>query len=146
MNIVIKTKVHGHYLEVMDQFDRPLFEQLVPPFVQVQLEEFTGSKTGDQVKIRFLFPMKASWYSDIVDHGSNSQMAHFVDEGTLLPPGLRYWRHKHIVERLSETESLIVDQIEYRGIGILGTILMYLPLWFTFLLRKPIYRSFFNSK
>ena len=65
MNIQIKTEVKGHYQAIMDQFDRRLFEALKPKGADMEIVEFTGSKKGDRVHIRFNSPIKAEWISNI---------------------------------------------------------------------------------
>ena len=80
----------------------------------MEIVEFTGSKTGDKVHIRFVSPLKTEWISNITADYEDDKEAYFIDEGALLPPGLSYWKHKHIVRKLSEDESMIVDDITFK--------------------------------
>jgi len=146
MKIYLKTVVEGDYKTVAARFDLQLFEYLVPPFTKVKIETFTGSKKGDKVHVRFLFPLKANWKSDIVEDGANEQEVYFVDEGTVLPPGLKYWRHKHVVQKHSDDTAVIIDDIDFKGLNSVLTVLLYLPLWITFRMRKPLYKRFFKKK
>ena len=145
MNIVIKTKVKGHYKTIMTQFDRQLFEALAPKNAKMEIVEFTGSKKGDRVHLRFISPIKAEWVSIITEDGSDDQQAFFVDEGVQLPFGLSYWRHQHIVRKLSETESEIIDDISFKGSNALTTLVMYPGIYASFLPRKKIYQSYFGA-
>lgn len=144
MNFVLKTKVKGNYKEVMRRFDRKLFEALAPPFPKIELVEFTGSKKGDKVHIKFLSPVNSEWISDITEHGSNETEAWFVDEGTTLPFPLKFWRHRHIVRSFDESHSEIIDDITYEGVNGLISLLMFPALYFGFLQRKPIYKRYFK--
>lgn len=144
MRIELRTRVPGNYRDIMDRFDRKLFEALAPPVGKLEIVEFTGSKRGDRVHIRFLSPVKAEWISAITDHGQDEATAWFVDEGVKLPFPLKYWRHRHVVEKLGEEESVIVDDISFRAENPLFTLLMYPLLFFGFYPRKRIYRKYFR--
>lgn len=145
MNIQIKTEVKGHYQAIMDQFDRQLFEALKPKGADMEIVEFTGSKKGDRVHIRFNSPIKAEWISDITEDGLNKKEAWFVDEGSKLPFPLKYWRHKHIVQKVTEDSSLIIDDITFKGPNTIMTGLMYPGILAGFLPRKKIYKRYFGA-
>ena len=102
MNIQLKTKVEGNYKDIMNRFDRNLFEALKPKNAKMEIVEFTGSKKGDKVHLRFLSPIKAEWISVITEDGENEKEAYFIDEGTQLPFPISSWRHKHIVQKITE--------------------------------------------
>lgn len=146
MRIVIKTKVNGNYKDVMDGFDITLFEALKPKFGRMEIVQFTGSSKGDVVHIRFLSPLKADWISDITEDGTDDNRAYFTDVGRVLPPGLKKWKHLHEVKRISESESFIIDDINYRGLNPLLTVLLYPFLWWTFYSRKAKYHRYFNNR
>jgi len=145
MNIRLTTEVDGHYLEVMERFDLDLFEALKPPVGKMEVEEFTGSKKGDVVRIKFLSPVKAEWVSDIVEDGADDNEAYFIDEGSTLPFPLAYWRHKHVVKKVSETRSLIIDDMTFKGINFLFTLFIYPAIFIGFYPRKAIYRKYFRQ-
>ena len=143
--IDLKTEVNGNYRDIMNQFDRDLFEALEPPIGKLEIVEFTGSKTGDLVHLRFLWPLKAEWISRITDHGETDNEAYFVDEGQTLPPGLSYWRHEHIVRKIDSQRSLIIDKMHFRSYFILLSYLLYPFLYLTFYPRKKQYKSYFGN-
>lgn len=145
MNLQIKTTVKGNYRAVMDRFDRDLFEALIPKQGKTEIVEFTGSKKGDRVHLRFLSPIKADWISLITDDGWDEHQAYFVDEGDTLPFPLRYWRHRHIVEKVTEDTSRIIDDITFEGPNFLITLLMYPAIFIGFAPRKRIYQSYFGK-
>ncbi len=144
-NIQIKTMVDGHYKEVMKKFDRALFEALKPAGANMEIVAFTGSKKGDKVHIRFNSPIKAEWVSHITEHGENEQEAWFVDEGVQLPFPLSYWRHRHVVQKVSEQKSCIVDDMTFAGSNKLLTALLYPAIYAGFYPRKKIYRAYFKA-
>ncbi len=145
MNLKIKTLVDGHYKAVMAQFDLKLFEALKPPIGEMEIVEFTGSKQGDRVHIRFKSPLKAEWISEITEDFEDEKQAYFVDEGKVLPPGLTYWRHKHIVEKVTENSSHIIDDITFEGPNILVSALLYPGIFMGFYPRKRIYKKYFKK-
>lgn len=145
MHIQIETKVSGNYLDVLYKFDRQLFEALLPKNARVEIVDFTGSKKGDRVHLKFLSPIKTEWISDIIEDGSNEEEAYFIDEGSLLPPGLKYWRHKHIVRKITDTESLIIDDITFKGLNQVISLLLYPGIYFSFAGRKKIYQQYFSK-
>ena len=144
MNIQMKTQVRGNYKSVMARFDRSLFEALKPQHGEMEIIAFTGSKKGDRVHLRFLSPIKAEWISEIVVDGENDQEAYFIDEGTTLPFPLRYWRHKHIVRKITEDSCWIIDDMTFKGPNFLITLLMYPAIYLGFYPRKKIYKEYFK--
>ena len=142
MNIQLKTTVTGNYKTIMSRFDRDLFEALAPPFPPMEVVAFTGSREGDRVHIRFLD--RINWISRITEDGANDTEAWFVDEGVQLPFPLTYWRHRHVVRKISEDTSCIIDDITYRAGNGLFTLLMYPALYLGFYPRKRLYRAYFG--
>ena len=144
MRIVLRTQVKGNYKEIMARFDRELFEALAPKLAKIKLEEFTGSETGDKVHIKFLSPIRTEWISHITDHGSDDKQAFFIDKGVVLPFPLAFWEHHHIVEKVDDHHALIVDDIRFRGRNGLLSWILYPAIYFGFLPRKKIYKSYFS--
>ena len=145
MKLILKTKVDGYYKEVMRRFDLALFEALKPIGAKMEIRQFTGSETGDIVELEFVSPIKAKWRSEITDHGSDDKQAYFIDEGRVLPFPLKKWKHRHIVEKIDDDASCIIDDIYFSsGIKILD-ILIYLPLLLSFYPRKKIYKRYFRK-
>ena len=145
MNIKFKTKVKGNYREVMSRFDKNLFEALKPKHADMEIVEFTGSRKGDRVHLRFHMPWKTEWVSLITEHGNDENKAYFVDEGIQLPQGLSFWRHKHIVEKLTDDSSFIIDDITFKGSNFIMSTLLYPGIYLAFLPRKKVYKEYFNS-
>lgn len=146
MNIQLKTKVDGNYKDIMHQFDRKLFEALKPSLADMEIVEFTGSKKGNKVHLRFNSPIKMEWISDITDHGENETESYFIDEGVKLPYPLTYWKHKHIVRKITNTTSYIIDDITFEGPNSIISWFLYPAIYFGFFPRKRIYKKYFSMK
>ncbi|MCI5083605.1 MAG: cyclase [Saprospiraceae bacterium] len=145
MNIKLSTVVQGNYKEVMNRFDRDLFEALAPKGVGFEIVEFTGSKKGDRVHLRFTSPVRAEWVSDIVADEINAQEAYFVDKGIQLPFPLKYWEHKHVVRKKTENTCIIIDDMTFRGPNFLISLLLYPAIFIGFYPRKKIYKKYFGA-
>lgn len=145
MNIRIATSVKGNYQDIMARFDRQLFEALAPKGAQMDIVAFTGSQKGDTVHLRFVSPIRAEWVSKITEDGQNEQEAWFVDEGVQLPFPLGYWKHKHIVQKLTEDTSCIIDDITFEGKNRVLSWLLYPAIYVGFYPRKKIYRNYFGA-
>ncbi len=145
MNIQLKTMVKGNYKDIMRQFDRKLFEALKPANAEMEIVEFTGSEKRDKVHLRFLSPIKAEWISKITDNGENENEAFFIDEGVKLPFPLSYWKHKHIVRKISPDTSYIIDDITFKGLNFLFSLFLYPAIYAGFYPRKKVYRAYFNK-
>ena len=145
MNIKIQTQVKGNYKEIMARFDRALFEALAPRQPKMEIVEFTGSKKGDRVHIRFLQPLKVDWVSVITEDEISNAEAYFIDEGVQLPFPLTFWRHQHIVRKITDDTSCIIDDITFRGPNVLVTLLLYPAIYLGFYPRKKIYRRYFGK-
>ena len=144
-NLKFATLVDGYYLDVMKRFDRTLFEALAPPLVPFNILKFTGSETGDIVHLQFGKLFGVEWISKITDHGSDAFEAFFVDEGIKLPFPLKYWHHRHIVKKESETQSWIIDDITYEANNSFLTRVMYPVLKNGFGNRDKAYKKFFQQ-
>lgn len=145
MNITLKTRVKGNYKKVINAFDINLFEALKPPTGEMEIVEFTGSKKGDKVHLRFIKPIRAEWISDIIDDQITEDEAWFVDVGTLLPWPLSTWTHRHIVEKIDENNSMVIDDITFTGKNFLLTLLLYPAIFIGFYPRKRIYKQYFDK-
>lgn len=145
MHLKLKTKVKQDYLSVKDGFDEKLFLSLNPPFPPVKLKEFGGCAKGDKVhlELNFIF-FKQDWISDITFDNTSETVFEFIDEGTQLPFFLKYWKHHHIVERVDDNGSYIIDDIEFKSPFKLMDFILYPVLWLQFAYRKPIYKRLFN--
>lgn len=146
MRVVLRTPVSQLPAQVMAGFTRALFVALAPPFPKLRVLRFDGCRTGDKVEIELDTVVKRLlWTSLITDDGVRPDGTHFfIDEGQLLPPPLRYWRHHHRIEPGPDGGSVIVDDLEYRTASRLLDVLLYPAVWAQFAWRQPIYRRWFG--
>ena len=146
MHVTLRTAVAQPPAKVMAGFTRELFIALAPPFPRLRLLRFDGCRTGDRVEIELdTLVKRLPWTSLIVDDGQLPDgTLFFVDEGQQLPPPLRYWRHRHLIQPGLNGGSIIVDDLEYRTASPLLDALLYPAMWAQFAWRKPIYRRWFR--
>ena len=144
MRLVLKTKVEGYYTDVMERFDLQLFEALKPKGADMEIVEFTGSKKGDVVHIKFNKPIKAKWISHITEHGQVDKEAYFLDIGHELPFPLKKWRHRHVVQKIDDTHSLIIDDINYWSYNVIIDLLIWPGIFLGFYPRKKVYKTYFS--
>ena len=146
MHLTLRTAVAQPPAQVMAGFTRELFVALAPPFPKLRLQRFDGSRTGDQVEIELdTLVTRLRWTSRITEDGILPDGTHFfVDEGQVLPPPLRYWQHRHLVQPGPHGGSVIVDALNYRTASPVLDALLYPAMWAQFAWRRPIYRRWFK--
>ena len=147
MRVTIRTAVAQPPAQVMAGFTRDLFVALAPPFPKLRVVRFDGCHTGDRVEIELDTVVKRlPWTSLIIDNGElPNGTLFFVDEGRILPPPLRFWRHRHLMEPGPGGTCVIVDDLEFRTASPLLDALLYPAMWAQFAWRKPIYRRWFGQ-
>ena len=147
MHVTLRTAVAQPPALVMAGFTRALFKALAPPFPRLRVLRFDGCRVGDHVDIELdTLVTRLSWTALIVEAGVRPDGTHyFVDEGQTLPPPLRSWRHRHLIEPGPQGGSVIVDALEYRTASPLLDALLYPAMWAQFAWRKPIYRRWFRK-
>lgn len=147
MHVILRTAVAQPPAQVMAGFTRELFVALAPPFPRLRVLRFDGCLTGDQVEIELdTLVKRLPWTSLIVDHGQLLDgTLFFVDEGRVLPPPLRYWRHRHLIQPGPNGGSVIVDDLEYRSGSRALDVLLRPAMWAQFAWRRPIYRRWFGQ-
>jgi ligand-binding SRPBCC domain-containing protein len=147
MHIILRTEVAQPPAAVMAGFTQDLFLALAPPFPKLTLHRFDGCRRGDQVEIELdTLVTKLPWTSLITEDGILPDGTHFfVDQGQTLPPPLRYWRHRHLIEPGPAGGSVIVDNLEYRTASPWLDKVLYPAMWAQFAWRRPIYRRWFGQ-
>lgn len=114
MRLKFKTEVNSSLERAKTGFNRDLFLQLKPPFMQVILDRFDGCEVGHEVHLRTGIPgLLQPWVSLITEASVTPDSWFFVDEGKRLPFPLKNWRHRHEVKKTSNETSEILDEIEY---------------------------------
>lgn len=145
MNIVFHTPINLPVESVKKGFTQDLFVHLAPGLIPFKLIRFDGCLKGNEVHIALgPSPFAQKWVSLITFEETNTQGWSFIDEGKKLPWPLSYWKHHHRVDKVSETKSLIVDDIKYECSPAFLTPIMKPFLWYVFSIRPKRYRSFFK--
>lgn len=144
MKVTLKAKVKGNFKEVISRFDKDLFEYLKPKNAQMEIVEFTGSKKGDKVHLRFHKPLKMEWISHITEDFENQTESYFVDQGVVLPSVLGYWKHIHRVNKIDEHNSVIIDEMTFKAKWSLFTVFLYPGILIAFMPRKKLYQAYFG--
>ncbi|AHJ99796.1 SRPBCC family protein [Hymenobacter swuensis] len=147
MHLYLRTHVAAAPAQVWQGFTRELFLALAPPFPPFRLRRFDGCHRGDEVHIELgAGPLRYLWTSLITDHGTTPDGTYyFVDEGRQLPPPLRQWRHRHLMQPAPGGGTYIVEDLEYTaGSGLLDR-LLWPAMWAQFAWRRPIYRRWFGQ-
>jgi ligand-binding SRPBCC domain-containing protein len=146
MKIYFSTRVRAEFAKVRQGFGLELFQALIPPWTDVTHERFDGCREGDEIHFTLhRMGLKIKWVSLITyEQATDSEWA-FVDEGKLMPFPLLYWKHLHRVVKVSDTESEIIDDIQYRCRYKSLEKMIYPVLWGTIAIRPPLYRKYFEA-
>ncbi len=146
MKLLFKTTIDLSFDKVQERFNRDLFVYLSPKLIPFELKRFDGTSKGNEIHIDLgIWILKQQWVSLITFEETNSSGWSFIDEGKVLPKPLVYWRHHHRVDKISETKSQIVDDIEYKcSVGWL-TVLIKPFLWSVFAIRPGRYQKYFKD-
>lgn len=145
MKINLSTKVNQSYLKVKEGFNQDLFQALNPPFPPVKLLRFDGSSKGDLVSLELNFLLfKQVWTSEIIADQTDEKEFFFIDEGKKLPFFLKSWKHKHRILKLGDHQSIIRDEIRYKGHHFILDILLFPALYLQFAMRRPVYKKVFS--
>jgi ligand-binding SRPBCC domain-containing protein len=145
MRINIKTKVEQDYKSVFSKFDVQLFKKLKPVLIGLNVCRFDGCRKGDEVRVEIsILGIKQRWYALVTDAGEDEKEIYFIDEGIVLPWFLKSWKHTHRIMK-STDNSIIIDDICYRGRFFLLDYLLFPVLYFQFYYRKHIYESYFKK-
>jgi ligand-binding SRPBCC domain-containing protein len=146
MKILFKSDIKKSLPVVKAGFNRDLFLALSPPFPPFELVRFDGCLTGHEVHILLKTPgLLQKWVSLITDHQDSETEWFFIDEGRILPWPLSFWKHKHRVIKISDTESQIIDDIEFKTSPFWLAPFIYPALWLSFAIRPGRYRKFFGA-
>jgi ligand-binding SRPBCC domain-containing protein len=145
MKILLRTIVDCPFEQVAGNFDRELFEFLLPPHFVATLVNYEGSKPGDKIHLTFKIPWKSDWISVIKEFENASAYYYFIDVGEILPFGLKKWRHHHQVIQLIENKTEIIDFIYFSTRFWLLDLLAWPVLFASFFPRKRLYKQYFKK-
>jgi ligand-binding SRPBCC domain-containing protein len=146
MKLYFETNISLPYTAVKDKFNKELFLYLAPPIIPFNLKKFDGCKKGDVVQIDLgIWPLVQQWVSLITFDEESEKGWSFIDEGEKLPWPLKEWKHHHRVDRISEKECRIVDDIHFSCRPSFLNPIMKPFLFVMFSIRPRRYRKFFQG-
>lgn len=132
-------------MQVFPKFGKELFEALAPGFPKSELLRYDGNVVGGLVHVRLLMPLvKLDWISEITEVETQNELCYFVDQGIKLPPFLKTWRHKHIIQE-REYGADIIEDISYTAPLPLMDLLLYPQMNAMFSARKMVYQAWFGK-
>ncbi len=137
MKIFIKTPIPNDYKSVFLKFNLELFLALKPPLTRLTVERFDGCKKGHEVHLRV---SGNKWVSHITEDYEDHEKIYFVDEGVIVPPPIKYWKHTHLIIKTGEKSCDVIDDIEFSSGFKALDLLIYPVLWGMFSLRSPVYK------
>ena len=126
--------------EIYQHFNQDLFMDLNPPFIDIELHQFDGTKKGDLLSLTTnVLGYYQSWKNEIIDEHISEEEIYFIDQATEMPFPITSWKHTHKMRKVDEQYTYIVDDIYYECTNEFFEICMYPVIWMTMLYRKPIY-------
>ncbi len=141
--LYFETQVKASLEEVKQGFNLELFQALKPPIINLQVERFDGCNKGDEVHLKVGLGVMLPWISHITDQQENQQEWFFVDEGHVMPPPLKEWKHLHKVVK-NDQGCLIIDDISFScGPRILDKIMRPI-MYLQFVTRASVYQRIFG--
>ncbi len=145
MKLFFKTLVKGNYKKIASQFNEDLFKKMTPPGGKIYVRNFEGTKKGDKFSFTAsTFGIHQDWEGLITDSGEDETQSFFVDVGKDLPAPLTSWSHRHLFEKVSENETLVIDEVEYTCSSKIFDYLSF-PLWqIYFYYRSYLYKKIFG--
>lgn len=145
MRLKIETKVQGNQKEVFEKFTKELLLFVSMPYPRFKLIHFNGSSVGSVVEAELdMIIKKVKWVSVVTEHEVQSEKSWFVDEGTVMPFGMIYWRHKHLVEQRNDG-AYIIDDLTFHGNNFFKSLMLYFMFIPAFYYRKPRYKMYFKK-
>lgn len=147
MRFEVVIPIKRNYREIFAGFNRELFLALAPSFPPNKLLRFDGCAVGDEVHIALgVFPLKQTWISVITEFYTDENEIYFIDEGKKLPTFLTFWRHKHRIIKIDETNAQIIEEVTFETAAWAPKSFTISLLKRTFTARTPVYQKIFNKK
>jgi ligand-binding SRPBCC domain-containing protein len=145
MRIRLVSTVMSPFRVVSENFNRQLFDYLLPrpPFAKVR--RYEGQQPGDIIDIKLNLPFGRYWTVIIKDSWESAREFGFADRGLRVPFGIKYWQHIHRVVARNESSSFIIDDIEFETSYLLLDFLIYIPIFIAFYPRKYQYGKYFRN-
>lgn len=140
--IKINTKVGKPFATVKQAFvnkDAKLLKYLLP--IGSELLHYKGIRRGAIIKVKvFGVPCKFK----VITYSVGKSSLYFNDimqEGTLL--GTKYWSHRHKIKKLSDNETVIIDEITFTSTNKYKDFILHVLFLSSFAIRSLQYKTFF---
>lgn len=142
----LETTVQAPFGIVVNNFSEELFQALAPSFPPSKLISFDGDRVGGLVKIQLgIAPVSQLWISEIISRKASDELVEFVDKGIQLPIPLKEWEHRHVIKKISDEETMIIDDIKCTSGAGLVDLMMKPFLKMMFSQRTPVYQRYFRD-
>jgi ligand-binding SRPBCC domain-containing protein len=141
--IILSSTFKADFREVKENFNKNLFEFLLPKIPPSKILRYDGHELRDEIH---LIVAKQKWVSIISQVSETQDEYSFTDSGRELPFPITHWKHKHRVLRLNEKEVVIIDEIQYECKNEILTKAFYPILLAQFSLRINQYKNYFENK
>lgn len=146
MKMLFHTPISLPFEQVRDQFGQELFTYISPGIIPFKHRRFDGCKKGDEFHFEIgIGGAMQEWIGHVTFEESNDSGWSFIDEGKKLPWPLSYWKHHHRVDKVSDFECLIVDDISFECTPAILAPLISPILWSVFAVRPYRYKKFFKA-
>jgi ligand-binding SRPBCC domain-containing protein len=126
---------------------KSLFEALSPPFPKAKLIAFGGTEVGAVVKLDLDFGLWTShWESIVTEQFITDTACWFIDQGSILPLGLSYFRHRHLLTATGPNQTTIAEEITLAGNNWFTTQINLIGFKGQMQARGPIYTKYWANK
>lgn len=144
MKLRFETQIPLPLGNVQSRFNQTLLDYLKPPFPLVKILKYEGNHAGAIVDIELNFVLfKFRWISLIAEEFCDNRHYYFIDEGLVLPPFLKAWKHRHEIQQTGENSCIIIDDIEFESATWWPGFFVKFMLWIQFSQRPGLYKKFF---
>lgn len=112
----------------------------------MQIHRFEGCTLGAVVELTIkLGPVSLPWRSVVTTYQEGAQECFFIDEGQVLPFGLREFSHTHRITAVG-SKTRISEEISLGSTSWLSAVFGLVVFWGQMFMRGPAYRSHFRKR
>jgi ligand-binding SRPBCC domain-containing protein len=136
MQFKITSNVNHGFEFVYRNWNKDLFESLVPFPLKMRIKRFDGSETDSIIELELIiFGKKETWQSIVVKSKKTNSYFYFKDRAVFMPKPLEDRNHSHLILKSKENTSKIIDIINYSTRNFFLDILLFMPLYICFFQR-----------
>lgn len=145
MRIRMVTTVKAPFDVVSGNFDRNLFEYLLPPVFPAVIRRYEGHMPGDIIDVLLKLPFGKHWTLITKETWKTAKEYGFAERGLRTPLGITYWHHTHRVVARNQNSSFIIDEIEFETSLYLTDYTHYVFLFGVLYYHKLMYSRYFKK-